>query len=158
MKLPLFQNDDALRKRPSIPTHGCYFRSLSALAEMHAGETLTPRQIIEQYDWCIDNSHIVDEFGRQAFVMHPNHVGRAAQFHLGVPQTFKAVSRVSIAPYDKHDFMTHDTPTHYIAMGIIAGASIPHFWVIDKDRTELWDPLSPSREKITILSVRGFIL
>lgn len=155
---PLMQNDPRLASRPSIKTHGCYFRSLSALAEMHAGKELTPRQIIEQYDWCIDNGHIVDEFGRQAFVMHPNHVGRAAQYYLGVPQTFKAVSRVSVVPYDKHDFMTHEEPTHYIAMGLIAGASIPHFWVIDWQRNELWDPLTPSREKHTILSVRGFII
>jgi hypothetical protein len=154
----LHQNDPALKKRPSIATHGCYFRAIGALCEMQASKSLTAQQIIEMYDWCIDHDAIVDERGRQAFIMRPDVVGQAAQHYLGMPQTFRAVYRRSIAGYDNRDFLTHDQPTAWLAMGSIKGAAIMHFWVTDQLRNEIWDPLSPSREKLEIASVRGFVL
>ena len=158
MKLPLFQNDPRLLSRPSIRTHGCYFRQLSQLAEKHAGTALEDRQIITQYDWLLENGHMVDERGRQSFVLNAEAVGRAAQFYLGVPQTFRCVSRVSSPGYDQSDFDTGEKPNYWLAMGYIKDALIPHFWEIDERLGALWDSLWPARPKLEIVSVRGFVL
>ena len=155
---PLMQNDPRLAKRPSIRTHGCYFRGLSQLCEKAANKVLEPAQIIEQYDWCLNDGAMVDERGKQAFVLDPTKVGRAAQHYLGVPQTFRAVSRVSKPGYDKHDFMTNDPASFWLALGVIEGAGIKHFWEIDEDEKSLWDSLWPVRRKIEIVSVRGFAI
>ena len=153
---PLMQNDPRLQARPSIKTHGCYFRALSQICEKAAGKVLTERQIIDQYDWCLDNGAMVDERGKQAFVLDPTKVGRAAQFYLQVPQTFRAVSRESVPGYDKHDFLTNDPASFWLALGKIEGAGILHFWEIDENRVPLWDSLWPVRQKLEIMSVRGF--
>ena len=158
MNMPLFQNDDRLLLRPSIRTHGCYFRGLSQIAERHAGEALAPQQIITQYDWLLENGHMIDEMGRQSFVLDATAVGRAAQFYLGVPQTFRAVYRHSLPGYDSADFDTGDNPNYWLALGYIQGGKIPHFWEIDADQKPLWDSLWPVRPKLQILSVRGFVL
>ena len=153
---PLMQNDPKLEPRPSIKTHGCYFRALSQICEKAACKVLTERQIIDQYDWCLDNGAMVDERGRQAFVLDPTKVGRAAQFYLQVPQTFRAVSRNSIEGYKQNDFDTGEPASFWLALGKIEGAGILHFWEIDEDVKPLWDSLWPVRRKIEVVSVRGF--
>ena len=153
---PLMQNDPSLLKRPSIRTHGCYFRGLSQLCEKAANKTLNDYQIIDQYDWCLKNGAMVDEKGRQAFVLDPTKVGRAAQFYLQVPQTFRAVSRKSIEGYNKNDFDTGEPASFWLALGKIEKANILHFWEIDENQNNLWDSLWPVRNKLQIVSVRGF--
>lgn len=153
---PLMQNDPRLVARPSIRSHGCYFRGLSQLCEKAAGKPLTDRQILMQYDWCLDNGAMVDERGRQAFVLDPTKVGRAAQFYLKVPQTFRAVTRKSIEGYNQHDFDLGEPANYWLALGRIEGAQILHFWEIDDDGKNLWDSLWPIRRKLEIVSMRGF--
>lgn len=153
---PLMQNDPRLQSRSSIGTHGCYFRGLSQICEKAAHKTLTDKQIIDQYDWCLDNGAMVDERGRQAFVLDPTKVGRAAQFYLKVPQTFRAVSRKSTEQYKQHDFDTGEPASFWLALGRIEGAGILHFWEIDEDAKSLWDSLWPVRRKLEIVSMRGF--
>ena len=158
MNLPLFQNDPQLLCRPSIRDFGCYVRGLSQLCEKVAGTALTAKQTITQYDWLLENGKMLDERGRQAFVLYPEAVGKAAQFYLGVPQTFRAVLRRSVDGYDHSDFDTGEEPTHWLALGLIEGGKIPHFWEIDNDQHPLWDSLWPVRSKLQILSLRGFVI
>lgn len=155
---PLFQNDPRLERRPSIRTHGCYFRGLTQLVERHVGRALAEHQVIQQYDWLIKEDHMVDERGRQAFVLRPNEVGRAAQHYLHTPQTFRAVVRRSEPGYDEHDFDHGVEPMYWLALGYIEGGKIPHFWEVDADGNSLWDSLWPVRRKIRIISMRGFTL
>ena len=158
MNMPLFQNDDRLLLRPSIRNYGCYFRAISQLCERHAGKALSSGEVITQYDWLLENHKMIDERGRQAFVLDAEAVGKAAQFYLKVPQTFRPVLRHSVDGYDHSDFDSKEEPTHWLAMGLIEGGKIPHFWEIDNDQHPLWDSLWPVRSKLQILSLRGFII
>lgn len=158
MNLPLFQNDPRLLKRPSLGPYGCYVRGLTQMCEAAAGNALSDVQIFKQFDWLLDNGKMVDELGRQAFVLDATAVGRAAQFYLGVPQTFEAVYRRSENGYDDKDFDLGRTPTAWLALGYIEGGKIPHFWQVDEDQHTLWDSLWPIRKKLKIVSLRGFIV
>lgn len=155
---PLMQNDPRLRMRPSLAPFGCYFRGLSQLCEAAAAKTLTDNQIIMQYDWCLENGMMRDQRGQQAFVLDAEGVGKAAQYYLGAPQTFRPVLRRSVEGYDQSDFDTGEEPTHWLALGLIQGARHPHFWQIDSDQHPLWDSLWPVKRKLKIVSLRGFII
>jgi len=152
---PLHQNDPALSSEPSLAPYGCLVTSLREIAEAHARSCLTPRQILDMYRWLVAQGHVLDEKGHQAFVMDHGAVGRAAQYYLGVPQTFKYVYRHDTADSAK-DFGDISHANYFIAQVRIEGWNISHFLHSDSMGERLWDPYWPARSITDTLSLRGY--
>lgn len=144
---PIVQNDDRLPEQVRIS--GCLFRSLSMLAEIKSGRTMTPQQIIDQYDWLIKNSAM----DGHCYVINHASVIKAAQHYLGVPQQAKYVLR---RMGDDRDFDKGAANAWIGHVQTVRGNG--HFLVVAKDGRVIWDPYWPSPEPIKTLSIRGYLI
>lgn len=152
---PICQNDWRLSDEPSIAGYGCLFTVLREMVEAHHRETLDEEDILDLYVWLLDNGGLVDEEGRRAFIIDHDKTGRAVQFYLRQPQTFKYVYRHDYAgPYK--GFGKKEDAQYFAAYVRVAGYSIGHFIRCDSDGNRVWDPYWPPGVILSIDSIRGY--
>jgi len=157
MNFPLHQNDPILKSRPSIATYGCLFRSLCEIGEAHVGTALTAPQVIELFDWLVDNGHMRDEPGKQAWVDNHGAVINGALYYLGAEQTARYVWRADLADQGKA-FGSQQRCNYFISQGRFDDWGISHFYRSDEYSDRMWDPYWPPKSDPLILSIRGYRL
>ena len=148
MSTPICQND--FRLPEPIQRAGCLFRSLSMLAEIRTGRTLSPAQIVEQYKWLVRHEYM----NANCYVQDHAAVIRAAQYYLEAPQRAAYVLRQTETGHG--DFET-DTPNAWIGH-VKTEAGNGHFLVVARDGRCIWDPWWPSPMPVKSLSLRGYVL
>lgn len=146
---PIFQNDDRLNT--NINLYGCLFRSLSMVAEMAAGYTLSPDQIEEQYRWLIDHGHMKEN----CWVLNHEAVIESAQYYLGVPQGAAYLERSSRG--GTGDFKNPGVPNAFIGHGKTENG-YGHFFVVRRDGTVVFDPYWPSPVIVRPLTFRSYFV
>ena len=149
MLSPIVQNDHRLT--PAIRKAGCLFRSLSMLAEIKAGATLTPEQIEEQYAWLVGHECMADD----CYVLDHEAVITSAQHYLGMPQSARYVFRRSES--GDGDFERDGTANAFIGHAKTANG-IGHFFVVDRHKALIFDPWWPRPERVRELTFRGYQL
>lgn len=149
MNSPIVQNDGRLN--PQIRKAGCLFRSLSMLAEIKAGDTLTPEQIERQYDWLVDEGYMQEN----CYILSHEAVITSAQYHLDVQQTATYVFRASETG-DK-DFDKGGPHNAYIGHAKTVNG-YGHFFVVDRKKQLIWDPWWPRPERDYALTFRGYLI
>ena len=155
MNFPLYQNDPRLHVRPSIEPYGCLFRSLGEIAEAHVGEALTPRELIDMYDWLIEQGYMLDEKGHQSWVQDHAAVINAGLYYLGAEQTAEYAWRMDLAGQGK-GFGSPAGCNYFIAQARMDGWSISHFYRSDSRGDRMRDPYWPPKETIKVISIRGY--
>lgn len=156
MLTPIVQNDERLKAEPSIEPYGCLFRVIGEICETAAEKTLPPEQILEAYRWCRDHSYLLDEHGNQAWVKDHTEVGRAHQYYLDVPKTFRYVYRQDYGDDQSGSFGDRSEANHFAIYARIKGYRIGHFIHASRDKLRLWDPYWPAGEIVEVLSLRGY--
>jgi hypothetical protein len=144
---PIVQNHHDLP--PAIQREGCLFRSLSMLAEIKAGKTLTVGQILQQYKWLVDAGHM----DANCYVKDHAKVITSAQYYLGEPQTGRYVFRSTET--GSGDFDTDEMHNAYIGHAKTENG-YGHFFVVDRNRDLIWDPWWPRPKRKEWLSFRGY--
>jgi hypothetical protein len=149
MTSPIVQNDGRLN--PQIRKAGCLFRSLSMLAEIKAGKTLTATQIEEQYEWLVDEALMLET----CFVYDHEAVIKSAQYYIAVPQSARYVFRSSES--GTGDFDNGGPHNAHIGHAkTIHGNG--HFFATDRGRSLIWDPWWPRPERDYELTFRGYYI
>lgn len=155
---PTKQNDPALATAPSLAPYGCLYATLHAVVARHHGEALPPDDLLDAYEWLVAEGHIIDVPGRQAFVIDHTATGRAFQWYLNRPQTFRYIAREDYGgPGPDKSFGNLDDAEYFIAYGRAEGWRIGHFFEATRDAQRLWDPYWPSKPIIEVLSLRGYV-
>jgi hypothetical protein len=154
MNMPLYQNDPRLSVVTSLAPYGCLVSTLRQVVERKVGRALSVDQWIEMYGWLTQNGRVRDDETLQAYVLDHEAVLKAAQYYLRVPQNAKYVFREGNG--DGQDFRHQGPVNAWICHGRIAGSGIAHFWEIFENGDCAWDPLWPTRPKLTTISVRGY--
>jgi hypothetical protein len=127
----------------------------ASLAPAHA---LEPDQVLEWYRWLKEHRHIQDDSELRAFVLDHTAVGQAAQYYLGVPQSFSYCYRHDLRGDRSRNFGDPAEPNAWIAQVRCRGWSISHFLESDGAGNRMWDPYWPPRGIIEVLSIRGYSL
>lgn len=154
--MPLYQNDARLKAEPSLEPFGCLATVIRQICEARVARALDPVTTLEWYRWCVANGHVLDREGRRAWVENHEATGRAAQYYLGVRQTFRYVWRHDYV--GDYAFGSPESATAFVALVRCRGWSIAHFVECDSDGSRRWDPYWPPKEITSIESIRGYAL
>lgn len=148
MSTPICQNDYRLPE--PIQRTGCLFRSLSMLAEIRAGRTMSVAQIVEQYKWLVAQGRM----NAECYVKDHAAVIQSAQYYLEAHQRAAYVLRQTETGHG--DFET-GIPNSWIGH-VKTEAGNGHFLVVARDGRAIWDPWWPSPAPLKSLSLRGYVL
>lgn len=158
MMCPIHQNDPRLAAEPSIGPYGCLVTTLREIVETHERRTLSPEKYLEMYRWLVEHEHVQDDNELKSYVLSHDAVGRAAQYYLGVPQSFEYVARRNI---DKNgdsskDFGNINDAMYFVAEVRCEGWDMVHFLHSDVVGERMWDPYWPAKEITRLISLRGY--
>jgi hypothetical protein len=156
--VPIYQNDARLADEPSLAPYGCLATTIRQICESRAGHALEPDTVLEWYRWLKDHRHIQDDSELRAYVLDHTAVGQAAQYYLGVPQSFSYCYRHDLRGDRSRNFGDPAEPNAWIAQVRCRGWSISHFLESDGAGNRMWDPYWPPREITVVLSIRGYVL
>jgi hypothetical protein len=129
---------------------------IGEVCEEAAEEVLLPVDILDTYRWCMAEGYVIDEPGKQAWVRDHEAVGRAYQYYLGVPQTFRYVGRLDLGDDGSGSFGSLEDATYFAAYARITSYRIGHFYRSNRVGRRLWDPMWPAGEIAEVLSIRGY--